>query len=120
MNELLNVIGEPLICCCKQPRTGYFRDGFCRTDQSDKGSHTVCAQVTEEFLEFSKQQGNDLYTPRPEYQFPGLKHGDLWCLCALRWIEAYHAGLAPPIKLEACHHSLLNYIPLKIIKKYSL
>lgn len=105
-----NIFGEPLQSCCNNPKTGYFRDGFCRTDESDRGSHTVCAIVTETFLDFSKGRGNDLTTPRPEYQFPGLKPGDKWCLCALRWKEAFEAGAAPKVVLEATNEKTLEYI----------
>jgi hypothetical protein len=99
--------------------TGYFRDGCCNTDASDRGTHTVCAQVNDAFLLFSKSAGNDLSTPRPEWQFPGLKDGDYWCLCALRWKEAYEAGVAPKLKLEACHERCLDFIPLDIMVSFS-
>lgn len=107
-----NVFGEPLECCCNNPRTGYFRDGFCRTDANDRGSHTVCAIVTQDFLEFSRRQGNDLIQPRPEFQFPGLKPGDKWCLCVSRWKEAYEAGVAPAVVLEATHERALEKVTL--------
>lgn len=109
---MTNIFGEPLIPCCVSPMTGYFRDGFCRTDASDQGSHTVCAIVTEEFLSFSKSRGNDLSTPRPEYRFPGLVPGDKWCLCALRWKEAFEAGAAPRLILEATNEKTLEYIDI--------
>ncbi len=105
-----NIFGEPLKSCCSNPVTGYFRDGFCRTDEFDHGSHTVCAIVTEEFLEYSKSKGNDLTAPRPEYQFHGLKPGDKWCLCALRWQEAFEAGCAPKVELEATDEKALQHI----------
>lgn len=105
-----NIFGEPLLSCCNNPKTGYYRDGYCRTDESDRGSHTVCAIVTEAFLTFSKERGNDLSTPRPEYQFPGLKPGDRWCLCALRWKEAFEAGVAPKVDLEATNEKSLEYL----------
>lgn len=105
-----NIFGEPLQPCCSNPLTGYFRDGFCRTDTSDQGSHTVCVIVTEEFLDFSKNKGNDLTTPVPMYDFPGLKPGDKWCLCALRWEEAFEAGAAPKVLLEATNEKTLEYI----------
>ena len=95
-----NVLGTELKCCCTQPLTGWYRDGYCKTDQNDKGLHVVCAQVTTEFLEFSKAQGNDL-TQNHGPSFPGLNEGDKWCLCAGRWLEAYKAGKAPPVDLEA-------------------
>lgn len=107
-----NVFGEPLQVCCTSPMTGYYRDGFCRTDELDQGRHTVCAIMTEEFLSFSKSKGNDLSTPIPEYQFPGLKAGDQWCLCALRWKEAFDAEIAPLVVLEATNEKTLDYIQL--------
>ena len=105
-----NVFGEPLKLCCNEPLTGYFRDGYCRTDKLDYGSHTVCAIVTEEFLEFSKRKGNDLTTPHQEHLFPGLKPGDKWCLCALRWKEAFESGCAPKVELESTDEKALEYI----------
>ncbi len=105
-----NVLGQELQCCCRQPLTGFYRDGFCRTGADDKGLHTVCAQVTEEFLKFSKRMGNDLSTPRPEYDFPGLKPGDKWCLCVQRWQEALEAGVAPRVFLEATHSSVTEWV----------
>ena len=108
-----NIFGEPLKSCCTSPLTGYFRDGFCRTDKSDFGSHTVCVVVTEEFLEFSKRKGNDLITPNPIYSFPGLKEGDKWCLCALRWKEAYEAGCAPKVELESTDEKALRFIKME-------
>ncbi|TAD92091.1 MAG: DUF2237 domain-containing protein [Bacteroidetes bacterium] len=111
----LNVFGEELECCCTSPLTGFYRDGFCRTGQHDTGRHVVCARVTEAFLAFSLSMGNDLITPRPEYDFPGLKPGDRWCLCALRWKEAYDAGVAPPVYLQATNERALNYIDINIL-----
>ena len=105
-----NVLGTPLIGCCTDPMTGFYRDGVCNTGPMDSGRHVVCAVMTEEFLTFTKSRGNDLSTPRPEYQFPGLKAGDGWCLCALRWKEAWEAGVAPPVKLEATHEKALEYV----------
>ena len=99
--------------------TGYFRDGFCRTDASDSGTHVVCARMTEEFLTFTKSKGNDLSTPILAYKFPGLKPGDQWCLCALRWQEAMVAGVAPPVVLEATNIKVLEYIDLKELVKYA-
>lgn len=114
-----NVFGEELIVCSENPMTGYFRDGCCRTNEHDIGTHTVCAIVTEEFLKFSLSLGNDLITPRPEYRFPGLKAGDRWCLCVSRWIEAYQAGVAPFLILEATHEKTLNFFPLKELVQYA-
>ena len=108
-----NIFGQALQACCTAPMTGFYRDGFCRTDEFDRGSHTVCAVVTSEFLAFSKSRGNDLITPRPEYRFPGLKAGDKWCLCALRWKEALEAGCAPPIILEATNEKTLDFIVME-------
>ena len=96
MEKAKNILGTELQSCCTDPITGFFRDGYCNTNQMDKGMHVVCAIVTDAFLDFTKSRGNDLSTPRPEFQFPGLKSGDRWCLCALRWKEAYEEGVAPP------------------------
>ena len=109
----LNVLGTPLVPCSYDPLTGYYRDGCCTTDESDHGSHVVCAKLTQEFLEFSLRQGNDLITPRPEYRFKGLKPGDIWCLCALRWKEAFHAGVAPSVLLECTHSKALDFVTLE-------
>ena len=105
-----NVLGTPLSACCFDPKTGYYRDGFCKTGAEDIGTHVVCAIMTDDFLQFSKSRGNDLITPIPYYQFPGLKAGDKWCLCVSRWKEAYLEGLAPPVILEATHEKALNYV----------
>ena len=113
-----NVLGEPLEVCGTDPITGYYRDGACNTDESDNGSHTVCASVTDEFLEFSKSVGNDLSTPRPEFGFVGLKTGDLWCLCANRWLEAYNSGVAPPIIAESTNIKTLEIIDIDIINQF--
>jgi uncharacterized protein len=107
-----NIFGEPLKSCCTKPLTGFYRDGFCRTNIEDNGKHVVCAIVTAEFLEYSKRQGNDLITPRPEYDFPGLNPGDKWCLCALRWKEAFEAGCAPNVVLEATDERALEFIKI--------
>ena len=115
-----NVLGGMLQSCCHSPKTGYFRDGYCRTDDTDFGSHVICAEVTAGFLEFSKSRGNDLITPRPEYNFPGLSPGDRWCLCALRWKEAWEEGLAPAVILEACDEAALRYITLEILKDFAI
>lgn len=117
-NMQKNIFGEPLQECCTNPMTGFFRDGYCRTNAQDLGSHTVCATMTKEFLEFTKSKGNDLSTPRPEFSFPGLKEGDRWCLCALRWKEAYDAGFAPPLHLDSCHEKSLQYIPIEALREY--
>ena len=113
-----NVLGGILQPCCTDPMTGFFRDGSCRTNAQDHGTHVVCAVVTDSFLTFTKSRGNDLITPAPAYRFPGLKAGDGWCLCALRWREAYEAGVAPPVKLEATHEKALEYIPLGALKEH--
>lgn len=113
MNDAaFNVLGTPLIPCSYDPLTGFFRDGCCKTDHHDLGSHVICAKVTQAFLDFSLQMGNDLITPRPEYRFAGLRAGDRWCLCALRWKEAFDAGVAPPVILECTHHSALKFVTL--------
>ena len=118
--DAINVLGTEMVPCSLDPLTGYLRDGFCKKSISDYGSHIVCAVVDSNFLNFSKERGNDLLTPVPEYDFFGLKDGDNWCLCADRWIEALNAGTAPPILLEATHNSLLNKIEFSILKKYSI
>ena len=114
-----NVFGEPLEICCLKPMTGYFRDGLCRTIYEDTGTHTVCAIMTDDFLKFSASQGNDLITPIPYYQFPGLKNGDRWCLCVTRWIQAEKAGKAPKLILEATHEKTLEYAELELLVKYA-
>jgi uncharacterized protein (DUF2237 family) len=115
-----NVLGGELALHCQSPKTGFYRDGYCRTGEVDKGSHVIAAIMTKEFLEFTKSRGNDLQTVRPMYDFPGLKAGDRWCLCALRWREAHQAGVAPPVVLEAIHEKALKYIPLKTLKSYAV
>lgn len=105
-----NVLGTNLIACCYEPKTGFYRDGFCRTGPQDISKHTVCAIMTEEFLSYTKAQGNDLITPMPLYQFPGLKPGDKWCLCASRWKQAAKAGVAPPVILEATDQKTLEIV----------
>jgi uncharacterized protein (DUF2237 family) len=116
----LNVLGEPLEPCSSDPLTGFFRTGACATGPSDYGAHVVCAEMTDEFLAFSKSRGNDLSTPRPEYAFPGLKAGDRWCLVALRWLEALQAGVAPRVSLLSTHQSALKYVKLEDLKKYAV
>jgi uncharacterized protein (DUF2237 family) len=115
-----NVLGSELQCCCTKPRTGYFRDGFCRTGAGDVGLHTVCARVTAEFLEFSVERGNDLVTPHPEWDFPGLRPGDKWCLCVERWKEALGEGVAPPVVLEATHISALEFVSLEELRSHAV
>ncbi|MCO6046077.1 DUF2237 domain-containing protein [Aeoliella sp. ICT_H6.2] len=115
-----NVLGQPLLPCCTDPMTGFYRDGYCHTGGGDSGVHVVCAEMTEEFLAFSKSRGNDLSTPIPEFSFPGLVPGDRWCLCAARWKEAYDAGMAPPVVLEACHISSLEFANLAELKEHAI
>jgi uncharacterized protein (DUF2237 family) len=115
-----NALGGELQVCGLDPKTGYFRDGRCRTREDDRGSHVVCAQVTEEFLAYSRAQGNDLVTPQPAFDFPGLKAGDRWCLCALRWREAHDAGVAPPVMLQATHERVLDLVELDILLPYAV
>jgi len=115
-----NVLGEPLAGCCDAPVTGFYRDGFCRTGQADIGRHVVCAVVTDDFLEFSARRGNDLSTPHPEFEFPGLKAGDRWCLCAARWAEAREAGVAPRVALTATHEAALEIIDLADLKAHAI
>jgi uncharacterized protein len=115
----LNVLGEPLELCSCEPLTGWFRDGSCRTNPSDLGRHTVCCEVTEAFLSYSRAQGNDLGTPAPAYGFPGLNPGDHWCVCAPRWLEAYEDGMAPPVRLEATEQSALEVIPLDLLQRHA-
>lgn len=105
----LNVLGQPLEPCCFDPMTGFYRDGHCRTGGEDLGVHVVCAEMTDDFLHFSVEAGNDLVTPRPEWGFPGLVAGDRWCLCADRWREAFEAGVAPPVLLRSTHASMLEF-----------
>ena len=116
--QSLNVFGQPLELCCDNPKTGFYRDGFCNTGSIDLGTHVVCAEMTKEFLDYTKSKGNDLSTPNTIYDFPGLKPGDCWCLCALRWKEAYDAGVAPNVKLEATHDKALEYLTMnQLIEK---
>lgn len=114
-----NVLGNELISCSMDPVTGFFRNGVCDTCAEDRGMHTVCAQMTDEFLRFSAEQGNDLMTPVAEWQFPGLKAGDYWCLCLGRWVEAYKADVAPPIKLEATHVSVLEFVDMETLQAFA-
>ncbi len=119
MTESKNVLGEPLELCCTSPMTGYYRDGYCTTGDGDVGIHVVCAQVTAEFLTYTKAQGNDLSTPMPAYGFPGLKPGDRWCLCASRWKEAMDDGVAPPVVLASTHAAALKYVTLEELKQHT-
>lgn len=114
-----NVLGGPLQCCCTEPMTGFYRDGYCRTGPADRGMHTVCVRVTEDFLAFSNSHGNDLSTPRPEFDFPGLSEGDQWCLCVTRWSEALEAGCAPSVVLEATHLSALEWVSLEDLQAHA-
>ncbi len=115
-----NVFGEPLITCSTAPITGFYRDGCCNTGEDDLGVHTVCAVMTDDFLEFSKSRGNDLSTPRPEFNFPGLKEGDRWCLCAGRWVEAYNFGCAPKVVLEATNEKTLEFIDIDTLIQFAV
>jgi uncharacterized protein (DUF2237 family) len=115
-----NVLGTELETCSLAPRTGFYRDGCCNTGADDAGVHVVCAQVTEQFLAFSRQQGNDLSTPAPAYGFPGLVPGDRWCLCAARWKEAYDAGVAPPVVLAATHAGALEWASLDELREHAV
>ncbi|WP_343852415.1 DUF2237 domain-containing protein [Algoriphagus jejuensis] len=110
-----NVFGEKLLPCSTAPMTGFYRNGCCETGEEDVGMHTVCVELTTQFLVFSKSRGNDLSTPRPEFDFPGLRPGDRWCLCATRWMEAYQSGCAPRVFLEATHEASLEIIPMDLL-----
>jgi uncharacterized protein (DUF2237 family) len=116
----LNVLGSALVPCSYDPLTGYYRDGCCNTDDHDRGSHVVCAKVTQEFLDFSLARGNDLVTPRPEHRFVGLEAGDRWCLCAMRWKEALEAGVAPPVVLECTHERALLFVTLAQLQSHAI
>ena len=118
-NESVNVFGKKLTICCNSPKTGFFRNGLCDTCKEDIGVHTVCILATEDFLKFSKSAGNDLSTPHPEFQFPGLNPGDRWCLCALRWKEAYDKGMAPPVFLDSTHINTLKLIDLYTLQQFA-
>ena len=117
MDTPLNVLGTALVPCSYDPLTGWFRDGCCHTDDRDAGSHVICARMTVAFLNHQTERGNDLITPRPELRFPGLKPGDRWCVCALRWREAYEAGHAPPVVLESTHARALDYVLMDWLRK---
>ena len=118
--QALNVLGSALVPCSYDPLTGFYRDGCCKTDEHDAGSHVICAKVTQEFLDFSVAVGNDLSTPRPEYRFSGLKAGDRWCLCARRWQQAHQAGVAPPVVLESTHARALDFVTLAQLQTCAL
>lgn len=115
-----NVLGTNLGPCCTDPVTGFYRDGFCQTGPEDLGSHVICVLMTDAFLDFSRRRGNDLTTPIPEYGFPGLKAGDKWCLCALRWKEALLEGKAPQVDLQATHESALEYVTLEQLQSHAI
>ena len=118
--QQVNIFDDPIEECCSNPITGFYRDGFCHTDNLDHGLHVVCAKVSKEFLEFSKKKGNDLSTPRPEFEFPGLNDGDSWCLCAERWKEAYENNCAPHIFLKRTNKKALTVVDLEILKEFAL
>ncbi len=120
MSPSKNVLGQDLQPCSLEPKTGFYRDGCCETGPHDHGVHVVCAQMTEQFLQYTKAQGNDLSTPRPEYDFPGLKAGDRWCLCASRWKEALDDGVAPRVKLEATHSNALKHVSLEELRQNAI
>lgn len=115
-----NVLGSKLEVCCTSPMTGFYRNGCCETGPQDTGTHVICAQVTQEFLTYTKSKGNDLSTPVPMFDFPGLKPGDKWCLCASRWQEAWQNGTAPPVVLSATHEVALEYVPLEVLQEYAV
>ncbi|MDZ7703293.1 MAG: DUF2237 domain-containing protein [Trueperaceae bacterium] len=120
MTDAKNVLGTTLQDCCNDPVTGFYRTGRCETGPEDRGVHVVCAELSEEFLAYTKAQGNDLSTPRPEFDFPGLNPGDRWCLCADRWKEALDAGVAPRVVLAATHEAALAHLPLDVLKAHAL
>lgn len=119
-DEEINVLGEPLQACSERPLTGFFRDARCNTCNEDVASHTVCIQASKEFLEYSRFKGNDLSTPVPKYGFAGVKPGDGWCLCAARWLEAYHSGMAPRVHLMKTHKRALEVVPLEKLREYAV
>ncbi|WOJ95878.1 DUF2237 domain-containing protein [Congregibacter brevis] len=118
--ESLNVFAEPLETCGTDPVTGFFRDGCCNTSKQDLGSHTVCVELSQEFLEFSRSRGNDLMTPMPQFDFPGLSAGQRWCLCATRWLEAHKESKAPRVYLRRTHSRALETVPMEILRGYAL
>jgi uncharacterized protein (DUF2237 family) len=115
-----NVLGTPLKTCSTQPLTGFYRDGCCNTGMDDMGLHTICVQVSAEFLAYSRSVGNDLSTPNPAYGFPGLRPGDCWCVCVTRWKQAYEAGVISPVNLEASHMSVLEFVDLDVLQKHAV
>ena len=115
--DALNVLGQPLVPCSYDPLTGYFRDGCCHTREDDTGSHVICARMTDDFLRFTLSRGNDLITPQPQWRFAGLRPGDRWCLCALRWQEAFEAGVAPPVFLDSTHQRALDFVTLQALQQ---
>jgi len=119
MFRSLNVLGQPLKPCSHEPRTGWFRDGCCNTDERDRGLHTVCARVTNDFLAYLQAQGNDLITPMHEHGFPGLQAGDQWCVVAASWLQAYRAGRACPVLLESTHQATLSVVPLDVLMAHA-
>jgi uncharacterized protein (DUF2237 family) len=120
MDESLNVFDEPLETCGDDPPTGFYRDDCCNTSPEDTGSHTVCILASQEFLQYSRFKGNDLSTPMPEFEFPGVNPGDSWCLCAARWWEAYNQGMAPRVYLRRTHKKALDAIPLEVLREYAV
>ncbi|MCO1332757.1 DUF2237 domain-containing protein [Microbulbifer sp. OS29] len=120
MDKSINVFGDPLVPCGQDPNTGFFRDGCCNTGKEDAGSHTVCVSVTGNFLDFSRSRGNDLSTPVAEFNFPGLREGDRWCLCAARWLEAEKMNMAPRLFLQSTHVKALDIVPMQTLRKYAL
>jgi len=119
MDPSLNVLGTPLKPCSFEPRTGWYRDGCCNTDATDRGSHTVCCRVSARFLAFLRDRGNDLVTPAPHFEFPGLKPGDQWCVCAASWQQAHEQGVACPVVLEATHQKALEIVPLEALLEHA-
>ena len=115
-----NVLGGDLIECSHDPLTGFYRNGKCDTCGEDVGQHSICAEMTDAFLKYGAEQGNDLITPRPEFNFPGLKAGDFWCVCLGRWIEAHQAGVAPRVRLEATHASVCEYVDMEVLRDYAV
>jgi len=120
MENPVNVFGDPLLACSLDPVTGFFRDGCCNTGEQDAGSHTVCVEVTDAFLAFSRTRGNDLSTPVEEFGFPGLQPGDRWCLCAARWLEAQQQDMAPRVYLQRTHIKALEIVPLVLLRQYAV